>query len=516
MIRVPMNAISATTKSSHQRSIARGVGWMLLFKLAERSLGIVSTLVLVRLLSPADFGVVAMAQSVIVMVQLLAAFGFDVALIRDQSASEEHYYTAWTMNVALGVVICAIVMSLAIPISHFYSKPELKMVVFALGFAALFQGFENIGVVAFRKELRFRSEFAFQLSRKLAGMAVTLPVAFIFHSYWALVAGTLASALVGTIVSYMAHPFRPRFCLAKASELLHFSRWLLVGNVISFVRDRSSDFFIGRLAGPAALGAYNVSYEISNMPTTELSAPINRALMPGFSALAGDPAAIRETYLHAFGILAMIAVPAAAAILSLAGLIVPVLLGTGWLDAVPLMEVLAICGVFHVLQSSAATALIATGHPKTVFTINAVYGAVLLVGLAVLVPLRGVIGAAYATAVAALLTTPLFMLWLRRHVGTPLAEIGRRIWRPVCGALVMFGVTQVTLPAYTPAMHGLVALGFLLAGAALAVAVYAATVLLLWMLAGKPRGAEQILLGQIKSMLPWAAAAKPVPQEPVA
>ena len=227
---------------------------------------------------------VAMAQSVIVMVQLLAAFGFDVALIRDRAATDEHYHTAWTLNVALGALISVIVLALAVPIAHFYGKPELVWVVCLLSLTSLFAGLENIGVVAFRKELRFRSEFVYQIGRKLVAIAVTLPLAWLLRSYWALVAGTLASAVATMVASYYAHPFRPRPTLAKARELLEFSRWLLVGNAVAFVRERSSDFFIGRLSGPAALGTYSISYEISNLPTTELSAPINRALMGKYIA----------------------------------------------------------------------------------------------------------------------------------------------------------------------------------------------------------------------------------------
>ncbi len=90
-----------------QGEMARGALWMVLFKLLERSLGLISTLILVRLLSPIDFGIIAMATSFIFMAELLTAFGFDVALIQKQDATEEHYHTAWTCNVLLGLLITA-------------------------------------------------------------------------------------------------------------------------------------------------------------------------------------------------------------------------------------------------------------------------------------------------------------------------------------------------------------------------------------------------------------------------
>jgi len=487
------------TDSGRNRAIAHGVGWMLLFKVAERSLGIVSTLVLVRLLAPDDFGMVAMAQSVIVMVQLLAAFGFDVALIRDRAATDEHYHTAWTLNVALGALISVIVLALAVPIAHFYGKPELVWVVCLLSLTSLFAGLENIGVVAFRKELRFRSEFVYQIGRKLVAIAVTLPLAWLLRSYWALVAGTLASAVATMVASYYAHPFRPRPTLAKARELLEFSRWLLVGNAVAFVRERSSDFFIGRLSGPAALGTYSISYEISNLPTTELSAPINRALMPGFSALAGDAAVLHRTYLQAFGLLMLLAVPAAVTVFVLADLIVPVLLGTRWLDAVPLIRVLAIAGIFQAMQSSCATALIATGHPKSVMATNALYACILLCLLGLLVPLYGALGAAAATVVSVLVATPVFLLNLRRYVGVPLAWLARQCWRPAVGALVIVAANAILVPAHTATSGTAQTIGWLGAGVVLALVSYATTVVVLWWFSGRPAGAEEVVLSQLRT-----------------
>jgi len=474
---------------------------MLLFKLAERSLGLLSTLILARLLAPTDFGVVAMALSFIAMAQVFAGFGFDVALIRDQSASEDHYNTAWTLNAALGLAITLLMLAVASPISTFYNRPELFWVVCALAFGPLITGLENIGVVAFRKEMTFRKEFAFQLSRKLVGILVTVPLAYVLRSYWALVAGTLTSACLGTSISFLAHPFRPRFSLSKARGLLDFSRWLLVGSLVNFTRERSSDFFIGRLAGPAALGAYNIAYEISNLPTTELSAPINRALMPGFSRIADNPEAVQETYYRAFSLLALAAIPAAVGILATANFLVPVVLGERWLDAVPLVQMLAMAGIFQTMQSSSATALIATGHPKSVFTTNALYALVLIIALSAFVPSRGANGAAISVLAAVLLATPVFVYFLRRYVGIRTRRIISHSWRPACAAGVMAAAVFSFLPAYEAGTPTSRAVAYLAASVLLGIAVYAVTLIGLWLAAGRPEGGERILLSQIRTLV---------------
>src|SRR5687767_2748072 len=223
--------------STLQRSMATGAIWMVLFKLVERSLGLISTLILARLLGPADFGVVAMAISFIAMAELLTAFSFDIAIIQNQSATKEHYNSAWTCNVLLNLCVTTLMLALAIPIAAFYRHPEVAWVVCALAFGPFLAGLENIGVVAFRKELDFRREFRFQVSRKLIAFMVVVPLAFILRSYWALVVGMLVSKAGGTVISYLMHPFRPRFTLSKVRELFRFSRWMLFNSLVGFFKE---------------------------------------------------------------------------------------------------------------------------------------------------------------------------------------------------------------------------------------------------------------------------------------
>src|SRR5207253_10876473 len=112
--------------------------------LVERSLGLVSTLILVRLLSPQDFGIVAMALSFISLAEMLTGFGFDVALIQNQTAEERHYHTAWTCNALVGLGIFLLMLAAAGPVTAFYAEPAVFWVMCSLALAPLIGGCENI------------------------------------------------------------------------------------------------------------------------------------------------------------------------------------------------------------------------------------------------------------------------------------------------------------------------------------------------------------------------------------
>lgn len=480
--------------------MAHGALWMVLFKFVERTIGLISTLILVRLLDPAQFGIVAMAMSFIVMAELLAAFGFDIALIQRQDATPEHYHSAWTLNMLLGLLISLLMLAVAAPISHFYNQPDLFWVVCILAAGPLISGAENIGVVAFRKDLEFRKEFLFQLSRKAIGFVVVVPLAFWLQNYWALVAGMLASRLSGTLFSYLAHPFRPHFTLSKAANLVGFSKWLLLNNVVGFLKERSSDFFIGRLHGPAVLGLYNVSYEFANLPTTELSAPINRALLPGFAKLKSDAAALGAGYLNAIRLLALLAVPAAAGVFAVASYFVPVVLGAKWLGATPLLELLALNGVLLLFHSSICSVLIATGHPDRVTKTNGLYVVILIVSLYFLTA-RGATGAAYAVLIASMLSTPVYLFQIRSCIGIGAGAFLFSIIRPVVGSLVMIAVVRSILPEYTPAQTMGDSILLLATGIAAGASTYVATIFIMWHLLGRPAGAEQLVWAKASGII---------------
>ena len=155
---------------------------MLGINLFRRSVGIVSTIILARLLPPADFGLVAMASVLLVMVQALTEFGFDVALIQKQHADRSHYDTAWTFKVLFGVSSALLLVALAWPMADFYSEDRITPIILALSFGVFLRGFENIGIVNFRKEFNFNREFIFFSSIKAAAFIVTITTALILRN----------------------------------------------------------------------------------------------------------------------------------------------------------------------------------------------------------------------------------------------------------------------------------------------------------------------------------------------
>lgn len=205
--------------------IVKGSAWMIGLKWFMKSLGIISTLVLARLLLPEDFGLVATAMIFVSLLTYLGQFGLDSALIQNQDRSPDLYSTAWTFNFAVSVLQGVLLYAFASEIADYFDDSRLAPLVQFLSVTFLLKGMKNVGIVDFRKDLKFQYEFQLLALAKILSFIVTVTVAVCYRSYWALVLGIVAGVLVEFVLSYTMHPFRPRFTLVRLRELFSFSQW---------------------------------------------------------------------------------------------------------------------------------------------------------------------------------------------------------------------------------------------------------------------------------------------------
>lgn len=473
-------------------AMARGAAWMVLFRLFDRSIGVVSTTVLARLLVPADFGLVAMAMSVIAIVELATAFSFEIALIQKTDPLPEHFDTAWTLNIMMAVGGAIVTASLAFPAASFYGDPRLVPVMFVIGAAWLCSGFENTGIANFRREMNFSAEFRWMASRRVVGFVVTMVAAVTFHSYWALVIGSVTGRITGVVMSYLMHPYRPRFALSRSRELFSFSGWMLIGNIAGAALSRLPQIYVGRVFGAQLLGAYSVGSEIAQLAHTELVAPINRAMFPGYARLAQDPESFRRVCIDATAAILLIVLPASAAIAVLAEPVVRVLLGTQWHEAVPIIRILAFSGAISAVNSNNISAYLALGKPYLSVLIHVTRLFVFVAVVAAFASGREFASVAYAELAASFACLAVSLPILLKSLRLGVTEYVASLWRP----LLASGVGAAAVHAAVSAIGGVDtfagAVGHLAVGLTVGAVIYPLTLWVLWRLSGRPSGVEAI------------------------
>jgi len=479
--------------------IAAGAAWMVVFKVLDRSIGIASVVVLARLLVPADFGLVAMATAIIAIIELISAFNFDIALIQSQQATRAHYDTAWTLNVAMATVCALLVAAAAFPAGAFYGDPRLGPIMLYLSLATWIRGFENVGVVTFRKELKLNREFQLLLTKRIAAFLVTISIALATRSYWALVLGILAGSVGGVVLSYLFHPFRPRFDLTARGELLHFSKWMVFSNIINTLASRAADLIIGKSLGPGPLGLFNLAHEISHLPSTELSAPVNRAVYPGYAMVASDRARLTAQFLDVLGLTALLATPAAVGIAAIAPQLIPLLLGDAWREAIPLMEILALSGLLTALRTNVGYVFLALGRSELLAVMTAVRFAIAVPALVFGTLYFGTVGAAWTILATSIVMFPVTHCFMHRVFRIRWSTHASVLWRPAAAAMVMAMLVRAFLSWTERGFAADNAVMALASAVALGVVIYISVLGLLWAVSGFPHSAEARVLSALKN-----------------
>ena len=235
-----------TTRSVLARTV-RGAGWVIAWRLGVRVLGLISTLILVRLLVPSDFGLLALAASFSQTVDGMMTLGTEEAVIRQPSPDRNVYDTAWTLNVIRGLTVTAIVLLSAVPVADFFGDRRLVTVLMVIALPPLLDGLSNIGTVDFRRQMQFQKEFAIMVVPKFFGIVATLTAAFIHPSYTALLWGIATNQSLRSAMSYVMHPFRPRFSLRSWRGLIGYSIWTWLLSLAILLRNRSDTLLLGRL-----------------------------------------------------------------------------------------------------------------------------------------------------------------------------------------------------------------------------------------------------------------------------
>jgi lipopolysaccharide exporter len=208
---------------------AKGAGWTIGWRFATRAIGFCSTLILVRLLTPEDFGVVSLAIGFFQALDSVAGFGVEGAIIRADRADRALYDAGFTINVVRGLFTSAVLVASAVPVARFFGNAHLVDVIYVLGAGWAISAFQNVGIVEFRRRLAFDMEFKIQIIPRVLALAVTIPAGFLWHSYWALVAGMIATRLLTVGLSYIMHPYRPRFGVSGMKRIFGFSASSLFG-----------------------------------------------------------------------------------------------------------------------------------------------------------------------------------------------------------------------------------------------------------------------------------------------
>lgn len=485
-------------------ALMRGAALIGFVKLLSAFIGLISTIILARLLLPEDFGLIAIAMVSLYLVSVISELSLSSALVQLDDVEDIHYDTCFTLAIIRSLIIAAILFLIAGPVADFYDDIRLKNIFIAISASMLIGGFLNPKTAEFIRNLDFKADMIMALVEKVSGFIITIITAFILRSYWALVIGFIGSQICKIIVSYILISYRPRLSLKKSGDVLGFSIWITLGNWVQTLNWRSDPLVLGYFISIQMLGYYNMAQRVNHMASRDIIAPVARVLFPAFSRMKSDPERLRLAYLKALSILTSIAFPTAAGLGLLAEPFTALVLGEKWLPIVPYVQALSVIAIFQAMQNVQPLAM-ATGHTKALLGRDIrsliIRAPLLFAGLYIgytteyEILMCAIIGRGIADFINMVwnmqLVTQITSITIIDHI--------RAFSRPLIATAIMASAVFISMyfaPMVGTALFLKVALWVLLG-----VGVYATVLLGTYYASGKPDGPEKVAFGLIAKIL---------------
>jgi lipopolysaccharide exporter len=418
--------------------------WVFGLRITERLFYFIRIIILARILSPEDFGLLGIAMLTMLTIENFTQTGFHSALIQKQQNIAEYLNASWTVGIIRSIILFILLYIGAPYAATFFGVPHAKAIIQVVGVSILLQSFTNIGVIYFQKNLEFHKQFFYQLSGTLADFIVAVSATLILKNAWALVFGLLAGNAARLIMSYVVHPHRPRISLdiGKAKELFGFGKWVLGSSILLFLITQGDAIVVGKLLGATMLGFYQMAYRISNVPATEITHVFSQVLYPAYSKLQDNVSRLREAFMKGLQVIAFISFPVAGLIFILAPDFTKIFLGEKWLPMVPAMQVLAIAGLIRSLAAVSGHVFYAVGKPGIDTRLQVARCIILAVLIYPLTVSFGIVGAAFAVLANILVANVGFAYTGFRLVNARFSEYASSVGFPLAGMVVGLLITS--------------------------------------------------------------------------
>lgn len=476
--------------------MAKGAVWMVSMRWVLRLIGLLNTVVIARLLTPEDFGIVAMALVIYAFLEVLAEVDIDNLLIRKKNPTKDDYNTVWTAKIILGWLVAGFLVAVSPLAAWYFEDDRVVLVIFIIALRPAIIGFENVGIVDFRRQLNFAKEFRYWVFRRLVTFVFALGLVIIFRNFYALACAGPIAGLVMVAASFIMAPYRPWFSLKSIGEIRDFSVWLISFDFARAVSWRADEFIVGGTASTTVMGHYHVGSDFAMLPTREVTYPLGRALTPTYSKISHDGAELRKAFRRVVEYIAILCAAIGIGLFAVAEDLILTVLGEQWRQAVPFFEWIALYGavegmiichfsLFIVMHRERLQTVLAVGH--VLVLVPALIVAANLSGIEAVAMTRFYVMVAFAIVVYAAIS----------HISDfTFTDLFSAVWRPLTAgvfmgwAVVSFSLTEDAIQIFSLAAD--IAIGAFLFPLVLGG---------LWLLSGCPDGAEAATIRAIKNRL---------------
>ncbi|GBO90154.1 oligosaccharide flippase family protein [Marinobacter salsuginis] len=427
--------------------VVKSAGLLLTLQVVQRGLGIISTLILARLLTPEHFGIVALVTIALNFFDVLVQTGNQQYIIQKEQVDEQDLNTAWSLDVAIKSTMALLIIVCSPAISTYFETPELTLALSVGALALPIRALKTPGMMLLARNINYRPVFKLTLWQKGLAFVTVITIAVIEPSHWAIIIGNLVSAFILAAGSYRVHSYRPSWTFIRARKQWNFSQWLLMRGVVGFTRSQIDNLFVSKLFGTSQLGGYNLVREVALLPALSAILPMSEPLLAAIAQGKHDTAILAYRIRLSLALMITALVPLTTFIMLYPELIITVLLGKKWEAFAPLLQPFGLFFFTFCLFELISDAVIALGKVKMLFWFD-VISTVSIIVMLYLWGTTSLENMAWLRGWLAVTTTGVLLAFLSRQTGFRFLQLAY-LCLPVvfASAIAAWSVSQLSLTA---------------------------------------------------------------------
>lgn len=347
-----------------QQKVLNSSSLLIATKMFQRSIGLISILILARVLTPEDFAIVALTAIVVHFFDMLSNVGSEQYIIQKNNVSAQDLNTAWTIDIILKSSLYVLLLLLSYLINGFYEDIDIQLPLIIGSSILIINAFKNPGILILKKELSYKNIFWLSVVQKFLSFIAVMIAAFTLRSYWALIIGDIIAALTFTIGSYFLYNYRPQLSLKCIKKQWNFSQWLLLKGIIGYIRSQIDTLIVSSFFNANLLGKYYMSRNLAMLPGQNLLHPAIEPLLAAFSKSRKKTSKLEQHLRYSLFVVALFAIPITFYIWYFPKPIISTLLGEQWKDSYKLLSYMALLFLYYTFMLILEQALIALQQLK--------------------------------------------------------------------------------------------------------------------------------------------------------
>ena len=355
------------TSSDKKQKIIQSISWLVAMSWFNRVLGFFSIIILARILSPEDFGVMAIVLLALQLTETLTNIGSEQYFIQKKNATSADLNCAWTSNLIIKTLTSLIFAIVTPYIATLFNHQHLMPAFFSIACLPIISALSNGKIYQYKKELNYKKFASIAALSKLLGSIFSIVLALILQSYWALIFGAIINAVIYSGLSYLFIKQRTSFGLTNWQQQFQFSKWIVLKSFVGHIRAKFDSWFALNIQGISGLGGYNLSKDLVLLPSRELLSPIAEIFFTSIAQTKNKSSEQQLQIRKSIAIIYIIGFPIAFGWGLIAEPFVQAILTDKWLPFVSTISALGFLVVTFSMGNFISQIMTATGHVKQLF-----------------------------------------------------------------------------------------------------------------------------------------------------